>query len=80
MTQRRLWLTFTIGFTLSIIGAIVLFTPSLEFAAVDVIEKLHLPIGFVGNLAIYAELTLFTLSTLGLLTLTIRHFLNRRSL
>ena len=78
--NTRLWRAFAAGFTLSLIGAVVLFTPTLEFAAVDLIEKLHLPIDLIGNLALYAELTLLTTSTFGLLTLTIRHLLKRRSL
>ena len=79
MTARFLWRTFTIAFAISLLGAIVLFTPTLEFAAVDLVEKLHLPIGLIGNFALYAELTFFTTSTLGLLILTVRHVLRRRS-
>lgn len=78
MTQRRLWLLFTIAFAISLLGAAILLTPTLEFGAVDLIEKLHLPIGLIGNLALYAECTLLTLSTLGLLTLALRHLLRRR--
>jgi hypothetical protein len=79
-TLRRLWQISALAFTAALLGAIILFNPTLEFAAVDLIEKLHLPIGPIGNIALYAELTLFTTSTLGLITLTLRHILKRRSL
>ena len=78
MTQRRLWLLFTIAFAISLLGAAILFNPTLEFATVDLIEKLHLPIGLIGNLTLYVELTLLTTSTIGLLTLALHHLLSRR--
>jgi hypothetical protein len=78
--NTRLWRAFAAGFAISLLGAAVLFTPTLEFAAVDLIEKLRLPIGPIGNIAFYAELALFTTSALGLLTLAIRHILKARSL
>lgn len=44
--------------TLSILTAIALFEPHLEFAIFDIMETLHLPAPLLGTLAIYAELAL----------------------
>jgi len=79
MRTKHIRLTFAIGFALSLIGAVILFNPTLEFFAVEQAEKTGLPIGTLANLAFYTELTLLTLSTLGLIMLTVRHVLRKRS-
>jgi nitrate reductase gamma subunit len=75
---RRLWSIFTIGFALSVLGAIVFLNPTLEFLAVDLIEKCGLPIGTTGNFALYFEAALLVISTVGLIMLGIRHLITKR--
>jgi hypothetical protein len=76
--DRRLWLTVTIGFALALLGAIVFLNPTLEFLAVDLIEKCGLPIGPTGNFALYFEAALLAISTVGLITLGLRHVIANR--
>jgi|GEM_PF-3772058 len=76
--NRRLWVTVAAGFAMSVVGAIVLLNPTLEFLALDIIEKIGLPVGPVGNLALYFECALFAVSMLGLVVLTIHHLATKR--
>ena len=75
---RNLWLTFAIGLAVSLVGAAFLFNPTLEFAAVDVLEKLKLPIGVLVNIGLLSDLALFTISSLGLIVLGLRSFFRSR--
>ena len=75
-TKRRptLWLSFTLGLVISVLGAIILFNPTLEFAVAELIEKLGLPIGLIGNIALIGDFTLFAVSVLGLIAMSVRAF------
>jgi len=75
---RTLWLLFAIGFAISLLGAAILFNPTLEFAAVDLLEKTKLPIGLIGNIALYAEAALCTISVFGLIVMALRPLLRNR--
>jgi hypothetical protein len=75
--RRTLWLTFAIGFALSLIGAAILFIPTLEFTAVDVIEKLGLPTGLLANIAMISDYSLFIICGVGLIILSIRWLIIR---
>ena len=72
--RRMLWLAFTIGLAISLIGGISLFDPTLEFAIADLIEKLGLPIGLIGNIALIGDFALFVISVLGLIVMGVRAF------
>jgi hypothetical protein len=72
--RRTLWLAFSIGLAVSLIGAAILFNPTLEFAVADLIEKLGLPIGLIGNIALIGDFALFVISVLGLIVMGIRAF------
>jgi hypothetical protein len=72
--RRTLWLAFTVGLAISLIGGLGLFNPTLEFAVADLIEKLGLPIGLVGNIALIGDFALFAISVLGLIAMCVRAF------
>ena len=72
--RRILWLTFIIGLAISLIGGLVLFNPTLEFTVADLIEKLGLPIGLIGNIALIGDFVLFIISVLGLIAMGVRAF------
>jgi hypothetical protein len=72
--KRTLWLTFATGLAISLTGAAILFNPTLEFTAADIIEKLGLPIGLIGNIALIGDFALFTISVLGLIVMSVRAF------
>jgi|HubBroStandDraft_5_1064220.scaffolds.fasta_scaffold1846518_2 hypothetical protein len=72
--RRTLWLSFTIGLAISLLGAIILFNPTLEFAVADLIEKRGLPIGLIGNIALIGDSALFAISVLGLIAMSVRAF------
>ncbi len=76
--RRLLWLVFGLGFAGSLLGLLVLFNPTLEFYAIDLIEMLHLSIGVFGNIALLAEVGLLLISSIGLVTMTIQHLFRRR--
>jgi hypothetical protein len=71
---RILWLALAI----SLIGAAILFNPTLEFATVDILEKLHLPAGPIGNIAFIGDTALFAISAIGLIVTGIRVFFRNR--
>lgn len=75
---RKLWWMFAVCLALSVAGGIVLFNPSLSFFAVDVMERMHVPVRSAANIAVYAEALVFAVGAFGLLTLTVRRFLQRR--
>jgi hypothetical protein len=72
--RRTLWLIFVIGLAISLIGGLVLFNPTLEFAVADLIEKLGLPVGPIGNIALIGDFALFAISVLGLIAMSVRAF------
>jgi hypothetical protein len=72
--RRILWLLFTIGLAVSVLGAIILFNPTLEFGVADLIEKLGLPISLIGNIALIGDYALFAISALGLIAMGVRAF------
>ncbi len=77
LESRLTFRILLIGLALSLVGAAVLFSPTLEFMAADIIDKTRLPIGLVSNLAIYSLLALFAISTLGLIAIGLRRLISR---
>ena len=76
--RRVLWRCFGVGFAVAVLGGAVLFVPTLEFMAVDLIEKLGLPIGMLANAALYAEAGLFVVCGGGLVVMGLQHLLAKR--
>ena len=76
--HRILCRVFALGFALSIVGAVVLLTPTLEFMAVDVVQRLGLPIGVVGNAALFAEVALFFVCGAGLIVMGWQGWIQKR--
>jgi hypothetical protein len=75
---RILWFTFSIGFAISLIGAAVLFTPTLEFAAADLLEKLGLPTGIIASIVVISDYSLFIICAIGLIVMGLRLFFSSR--
>jgi hypothetical protein len=81
--RRTLWRVLALGFAASLLGAMVLFVPTLEFFAFDLAERLHLNLRWLAPAAMYTVFGMLLGCGAGLMALGVewlfRRFRRRRS-